>query len=57
MSAVLNPFMPTTGAESPELIGCSEIISDFVNGLWGGVGAPSRLMRVVGPVIASKNVV
>lgn len=51
-----NPFKPTAGAEPPVLVGRSEVLEDFAEGLEGGVGAPARLMRITGPRGSGKTV-
>lgn len=44
----MNPFKPTAGKMPPVLIGRQSVISDFIEGLDNGAGAPGRLMLVTG---------
>ena len=43
-----NPFKPTAGMNSPELIGRGQILDEFQEALGNGPGAPDRLMRISG---------
>lgn len=52
----VNPFKPTAGAEPPVLIGRSQVIEDFTDGIEEGVGSPARLMRITGPRGSGKTV-
>lgn len=51
-----NPFCPTAGAIPPRIIGRDDLALEFVEGLSAGVGAPARLMRIVGPRGSGKTV-
>lgn len=43
MSAPVNPFKPTAGAEPPVLAGRDTVLEDFTDGLAEGPGARGRV--------------
>lgn len=56
MRNLINPFKPTAGAEPPILVGRDKVLDDFSEGILEGVGAPGRLMRIMGPRGSGKTV-
>lgn len=51
-----NPFKPSAGVNPPLLVGREQVLADFEQGLFNGVGDPHRLLRVTGNRGAGKTV-
>lgn len=51
-----NPFKPSAGVNPPLLVGREQVLADFQQGLFNGVGDPHRLLRITGNRGAGKTV-
>lgn len=51
-----NPFKPSAGVNPPLLVGREQVLDDFRQGLFNGVGDPHRLLRVTGNRGSGKTV-